>query len=365
MKGTGLIRHLTMLMIQVIFFSVAISFSVYYVCYGMTLLINGPGEVLYQPSSDEWIQFGVSTLLSLIVAVMTAVKFSRMMLLPLNSLAESARNIARGELSARAVAGDRKLTEISALVDDFNTMAKRLETASGEITTWNAAIAHELRTPVTILRGRLQGLADGVFQPDHTLFLNLVKQTDGLARLIEDLRTLSLAESGHLLLHWEITEISREVTAVAEVMRPSLAERGLSLVLKLDDITLKCDGARIRQALMALLDNARRYAQPGIVMVSCVQSDERAIITVEDEGPGISAEIGGTLFNAFSRGDQSRSRESGGTGLGLSVVRAITKAHAGKVACGESRLGGTAFRLILNRCGNSGERVWVRKATEE
>lgn len=347
MKGSGLSRHLIVLMTQVTCSSIIISFGVYYVWYGLALLFTNMEAVDYEPTTGEWMQFGISTALSLAVAILTAVRFARKVLYPLNSLADSARKIAGGELGTRAEAGDRRLTETAALVDDFNTMAERLETASGEITTWNAAIAHELRTPVTILRGRLQGLADGVFPPDHALFVNLVKQTEGLARLIEDLRTLSLAESGHMPLHCEDSEISREIAAVAELMRPSLAERKLSLVLRLDDITLHCDAARLRQALLALLDNTRRYATPGVVMVSCFRSPEGVTIAVEDEGPGIPVEIGSTLFNTFTRGDQSRSRESGGTGLGLAVVQAIAKAHGGKANCEISELGGAAFKMTF------------------
>ncbi len=347
MNNAGLSRHLTWLLVHVTVTSILLSFLVYYVWYGVMSLITPIDVQEYEVTLRDWILLAVSSALSVMVAVFAAVRFARKLLLPLNSLADSARKIAGGELGARAQNGDHRLTEIAAMITDFNSMAERLEKTSSEITTWNAAIAHELRTPVTILQGRLQGLADGVFPPDHALFVNLVKQTDGLARLIEDLRTLSLAGSGHMPLHVENTSLDREIRAVTDLMRASMAERQLSLVLELDDVTLSCDAARIRQALLALLDNAQRYATPGIVRIACYQETTHVIITVEDEGPGIPEEIGTSLFDPFTRGDQSRSRASGGTGLGLAVVRAIINAHSGQISCTTGIMKGARFTLRL------------------
>ena len=347
MNNTGLSRHLTWLLVHVTLTSIALSFLVYYVWYGVVNLIT-PVEVYeYDFTLRDWILFAISSALSVMVAVVTAVHFARKLLQPLNSLADSARKIASGTLGARAQGGDHRLTEISAMITDFNSMAEKLEKASREITMWNAAIAHELRTPVTILQGRLQGLADGVFKPDHALFVNLVKQTNGLARLIEDLRTLSLAESGRIHLHAQSISLDKEILAVTDLMRASMAERQLSLVLEIDHLTLNCDATRIRQALLALLDNALRYATPGVVRLSCYQEKKKVIIIVEDEGPGIPDEIKISLFDPFIRGDQSRSRVSGGTGLGLAVVKAILKAHRGQVSCSTGIMGGACFTLCL------------------
>lgn len=349
MKYTGLKRHLVALMVQVTCYSILISFAVYYIWTGVAAWLFGhnAADMQYQTSASDWLQLAIATLLSLLLAGALAVRFARKVVLPLDSLAESARKIAGGELSARAVAGNQRLTELTALVDDFNIMAGRLEAASGEIRTWHAAIAHELRTPVTILRGRLQGLADGIFPPEQALFQNLIAQTEGLARLIDDLRTLSLAESGYLSLRREEVELSQEIATVVELLRPAFVEKQLSLVTRLDEVTLRCDAARIRQALLALLDNTRRYAVPGVVLVSCARVGSAIEIVVEDEGPGIPAAFTETLFEAFSRGEHSRARDSGGSGLGLAVVKAITEAHNGKATCGASKLGGSLFRLLL------------------
>lgn len=115
----------------------------------------------------------------------------------LNSVANSLREVAQGRLDARVPLDEQAIGETAQLVRDFNTMAERLQSMTREREFWNAAIAHELRTPVTILRGRLQGLAEGVFPPERALFEGLLRQVEGLTHLIEDLRVLSLNDSGH------------------------------------------------------------------------------------------------------------------------------------------------------------------------
>ncbi|MBS0849276.1 ATP-binding protein [Citrobacter sp. JGM124] len=347
MSKAGISRHLTWLLVQVTVTSILLSFLTYYVWYGVTLLIAPVNEPAYELTLRDWILFAISSILSLTIAVLAAIRFARKLLLPLDSLAKSARKIAEGELNARAINGDPRLREISLLVADFNKMASKLEKASGEITLWNAAIAHELRTPVTILQGRLQGLADGIFRPEQALFENLVKQTEGLARLIEDLRTLSLTENGHMPLHFQSIRLDKEIQAVADLMKVSLAEHQLSLVLKLDDVSLQGDATRIRQALLALFNNAQRYAVPGVVLISCYREDDGVVICIEDEGPGIPEDIIQTLFEPFTRGEQSRSRTSGGSGLGLAVVNAIVIAHQGKITCDPGIMGGARFMLTF------------------
>ena len=158
----------------------------------------------------------------------TATRFSRRIIQPLNSVTESVRRLAHGDLEARAHAGDRSLGETSALVEDFNSMAERLQRMTSEMVIWNAAIAHELRTPVTILRGRLQGLAEGVFEPDEALFRSLLAQVEGLSRLIEDLRVLSLADSGHLHLQLEEVDLAQVIGDLKGAVEPALTAAGFS-----------------------------------------------------------------------------------------------------------------------------------------
>lgn len=348
MKLHSIKHQLNWLILKVTLYSFVISFGTFFAWVFYTTFRSGhPVGDEFAFDTADWVQLIISTLLTVLVSVLTAAGFVRKILFPLQSLTASARQVADGDLSARAQQGEKPLAEMSALVDDFNQMAARLENASRDIRTWNAAIAHELRTPVTILRGRLQGLADGIFPPEQQLFVNLVKQTDGLSHLIDDLRTLSLAQSGHLRLSRSTIDVPQEMAAIAALMEADFKASQHSLVLDLHPAQLCCDAARLRQAMLALLENARRYAVSGVVVISCREQQQGVTISVEDEGPGISPEVAATIWDAFVRGDDSRSRQRGGSGLGLAVVRAIVLAHGGEVRCTPGTLHGTRFTLWL------------------
>lgn len=301
------------------------------------------------PSSTELLIFLLLIVPSLIVASAVALKLANRILAPLNSIAESARRIAAGDLTARALPGDRTLGETAHLVSDFNAMAQRLQDMADEMAAWNAAIAHELRTPLTILRGTLQGIADGVFTPDEQRIRTLLLQIEGLSRLVDDLRVVTLAETRRLDLQIETVAVATEIQRVLDLTGPALAEASLTVELTTFDIAIEADGMRIRQALLALIENARRYAGPGRLEITMLALDENIVIRVEDEGPGLEPDFAKRAFETFSRGEASRSRRSGGSGLGLSVVRAIAEAHGGTVSYRRSARGGAAFDLVLPR----------------
>lgn len=302
-----------------------------------------PSESLI-PTGPELAWMIGTTIVGLGFAIVVAISLARRILVPLNSVTESIRRVAQGELGARAEAGDRSLGEASLLADDFNALAEKLQRVTEEQTFWNAAIAHELRTPVTILRGRLQGLADGVFSPDPAQFKSLLTQVEGLSRLIEDLRAVSLAESGHLDLQWQETDLVAEITSIVDFCSDALALAGQHPVLDLDRSPKHCDPERIRQALLALLENARRHAVPGSIRIQSRLEDGQCILSVEDEGPGIAEDEVALVFRAFRRAKSARS-DTRGSGLGLAVVAAIAQAHGGKAGCIATAKGGTIFTL--------------------
>ncbi|GAA0543831.1 two-component system sensor histidine kinase AdeS [Rhizomicrobium palustre] len=285
------------------------------------------------------IALGISFLVSLKLAVR--------ILVPLNSLAESARRITAGDLTARAEPGDHSLGETANLVADFNTMAQKLQDMTADMTAWNAAIAHELRTPLTILRGRLQGIHDGVFAPDEKTIRNLLHQVDGLSRLVDDLRLVTLAASGRMELQIEQVALAEQIRIVADLVQPNLVEAGFTLSLDLSEMAVALDPVRTRQALLALLDNVRRYANPGTVVIAMSKLGSYATIRVEDSGPGLPPEFAKQAFTPFARADGSRSRSFGGSGLGLSVVDAIAKAHGGKARYRTSERGGAVFEMLF------------------
>lgn len=338
-----IIQSLAIMTFGIIFLSVFGSYGFYAVA--MTYLPGSISETLI-PSRVELIWIMSTILAAFAMALFVAVRLSRRILTPLNSVAASLRQIAEGNLEARAMMDQYAIGETAQLVRDFNAMAEQLQHMTREREFWNAAIAHELRTPVTILRGRIQGLAEGVFTPSQDIFTGLLRQVEGLNHLIEDLRVLSLNDSGHLELQWSEVAIDEEIHSVVASLTPSLMAKGFHLHL---DITTKllvnCDAMRVRQVLIALLDNALRHANPGRLVVAFHQQQGHYQLSVEDTGPGIPAEAACDIFDAFRRLERSRSRQSGGSGLGLAVVKAIAEAHGGVASYSPSGLGGSLFLM--------------------
>lgn len=296
-------------------------------------------------TSLDFLIFAGLIVVTLPVAAFMSLRLARRILDPLESLARSARQIAAGDLSARASANDKALGETASLVSDFNTMAQRLQDMAADMALWNATIAHELRTPLTILKGRLQGIIDGVFEPDERTLRRLILQVDGLARLVEDLRTVTLADSGHLDLHIVPTHLDREIEGLAELMAPDLASEGFHLKLELEDIVVDADATRVRQAVLALISNARRHAIRGAITIVLKAVNGTAVLAISDEGPGIDPDLAGLAFEPFVRGNPGRAKETGGNGLGLSVVRSIMEAHGGSLRYRTAPGGGALFEM--------------------
>ncbi|KRP58627.1 ATP-binding protein [Pseudomonas trivialis] len=344
----GLSRQIIVSMSAVVLCVIALAVVGSYVFYSLLWAywpLSEEDVDTWMPSNIEWAWMGLITLVSLAVGAVVTLKLSRRILMPLNSVAESLRKLADGDLEAQAVAGEHPIGEAAILVDDFNSMAQRLKRMAQEQAFWNAAIAHELRTPLTILRGRLQGLAEGVFEPDNAQFYSLLGQVEGLTRLIEDLRVVGLADSGYLELHLQNADLAAGIEDDVRLFEPSLTAAGFVLHLDLQRRLMRCDPGRIRQALLALLDNIRRHATPGNVNIHLSTRDAIHYLRVRDDGPGIDAEFAVHLFEAFQRGENSRSRAQGGSGLGLAVVRAIALAHGGAVSCRRMENGGTLFEF--------------------
>lgn len=344
MKLTGLSRQIALSMMAmtlgVTLISVLTSYLFYYLW--QTYWPEHFPEIGFIPTGPEWGWLIGTTLASLVLSAFVAAKLSRRILVPLNSVAESIRAVVQGNLSARAVAGDRSLGEAAELADNFNSLAAQLHRMTEEQTFWNAAIAHELRTPITILRGRLQGLAEGVFPPTESQFRSLLTQVEGLGRLVEDLRVVSLAESGHLDLQIHEVDLAAELMSEVEFLRDALASVNQQLILDLKVQHAYCDPVRIRQAVLALLENARRHAVPGGIRIQTNIENGWCHLCVEDDGPGIPEEFVPHVFTAFRRVDNA---QSNGSGLGLAVVAAIAQAHGGQAACYATSRGGTVFEL--------------------
>lgn len=297
-----------------------------------------------------WIDWGY-LLLTLSVAIGIAsvggAWLSQRIVVPLLEVARAIRAIAAGDLQARANPRLRGFGESARLVDDFNVMAERLERAEIELRFSNSAAAHELRTPLTILKGRLQGISDGVFAMTPDLNALLLAQVDGLTRIVDDLRTLGLFNAGALklsLVHVDMAAVVRDVSAL---YADGLDRAGMALSLQLEPAVIWADPNRMRQVLVALVENAIRYA-PGTPLLITTSHDGRHIVlSCRDHGPGLSEAAVQNAFEPFWRAEESRTRDQGGSGLGLAVVRAIVLAHNGRVNAANADTGGSCFTIVL------------------
>jgi two-component system sensor histidine kinase AdeS len=294
-------------------------------------------------------------LASALVCATIGVYLARRIARPLEELTIAAEVLRSGDFSARVTASAGSTREVSSLIETFNALATSLQSMEERLRFNNMAVAHELRTPLTILQGGMQGIVDGVFPLDRAMVGDLLLQAEGLSRIVEDLRTLSLAIGQKLELRREVLDIAEVVEAALSACRPMLETAGLRLETGLRPARVCADPTRIRQAVLALLENARRYAAGGgyLRCETEARPDRSVIIRVLDRGPGFPEDMDAVAINPFWRGDASRSRASGGTGLGLSVVQAIAAAHGGSLHLGNGAGGGAILEIHLPAAGEA------------
>jgi signal transduction histidine kinase len=287
--------------------------------------------------------------LSLLMALLLAYQLSR----PVRALTQAANRLGSGDLSQRVRVGGG--SELAMLGQTFNHMAASLEDAEQSRRDMTADIAHELRNPLAVQRANLEALQDGVYPLTAENLEPVLEQNLLLTRLVEDLRTLALADSGQLSLERTETEIIALTKRLVERFKSQAAARSINLDLKLSgssDVPVLChvDPMRIEQILNNLFSNALRYTPDGgrvNILLSVRLKDIE--LSVRDNGPGIPEEALPHLFERFYRADRSRSRSEGGTGLGLAIARQLAKAHDGELKAENHPAGGAVFTLILPR----------------
>jgi len=282
------------------------------------------------------------------VALVVALFLSYRLLRPVRELTRAARQLAAGDLSQRvSVRGD---DELATLANTFNQMAVSLQQAEERRRAMTADIAHELRTPLSVQRAHLEALDDGIYELSLESLKPIEAQNHLLTRLVDDLRTLALVDSGQLELVRTSTDFLALIRRVITGLGPKLADHQIDLQLTLDESCppLSLDAQRIEQILHNLLDNALRYTPDGgTISVQCTLVSDQCVLTVHDSGPGIPEDALPLLFERFYRADKSRSRYEGGTGLGLSIARKIAQAHGGDLTAANHPNGGAVFTLRL------------------
>ena len=267
-----------------------------------------------------------------LVAVLLILSLSRRILAPVEALTAAARRMEAGDLSQRVEIASRD--EIGDLARSFNQMADgltRLEELRRQSVT---DVAHELRTPLSNIRGYLEAIQDGVVEPERRVIDSLHEEAMLLNQLVDDLQDISLAEAGQLRLERQPVALTDVVNRAVEAARPRSAAEGVTLRVDLpDELPLvDVDPRRIGQVLRNLLDNGLTHTGPGgAISVTAQVAGQWVEVSVRDTGSGIAPEALPYIFDRFYRADKSRSRATGGTGLGLAIVKQLIEAHGGRI----------------------------------
>jgi len=285
------------------------------------------------------------------LALLLAFALARWLLTPVRELAAGTRALAAGDYTRRM--GNRRRDELGALAADFNHLAHTLEQHREARRRWGADIAHELRTPLSILRGEIQALQDGVRTATPAALNSLHAECERMGGLIEDLYQLSLADAGALEYHFEPLDMGEVLAEALETQLPSLEESGLAVATAIASVPpIRGDARRLGQLIDNLLMNTRRYTDaPGRLRIELSAVAGEVILVLEDSAPGVPSDSLELLFDRLYRVDASRNRAAGGTGLGLAICLAIVTAHGGHIAASASALGGLRIEVRLPAIG--------------
>ncbi len=292
------------------------------------IVVQAQGEFLDNLGRTLWI----AGILGLVLAIVLGGLFTRQIVAPLGKVAAAARRMSQGDLRQRVDIGGT--SELAELGESFNTMAEALGHDQELRHNMVADIAHELRTPLAIVRGNVEAMLDGVLATDAENLTSLHQETMLLTRLVEDLRTLSLAEEGQLKFQPEATDLAALARQVVDGFQTQFTAKSISVALESPERLLLAwaDPDRTAQVMRNLLNNALNYTpEGGGITIKLTSDRESVIVSVVDTGAGIPPEDLPHIFDRFYRVDRSRTRSTGGSGLGLAIVKQLVEAQGGRV----------------------------------
>jgi histidine kinase len=276
--------------------------------------------------------------ISLLSAIAISLFFSREFVRPIRDLSIISRKISEGKYSQRILLPKEitvaEMDEVKQLAISFNHMASKLEQTEDLRKKLIGDVSHELRTPISLIKASMEGLIDGIIQPSNKTFFQVQVEADRLTKLVNDLQELSIIESGAYKLNKEKYDINDVISTVISNLAPQYSKKGIQIITNLEkskaDIYIDID--RIKQVLTNILANAYQYSQKGgTVKITSAEKDNLVTVTISDTGRGISREDLPHIFTRFYRADKSRSRNSGGSGIGLTIAKQLVQAHGGKI----------------------------------
>ncbi len=289
------------------------------------------------------IPLGLGALVLIAAVAALAIRSIRRFSAPLDDLHEAAERVARGDYSTQVA--EKGPPEIRSMTRAFNNMASRLHEADVQRRNLLADTTHELLTPLTVIQGNLEGMLDGVYPADETNLRGLMEETNILSHLLEDLRTLALAESGALQIKKEPTDLLPYLRDVTNIFQAQAASAGVSISIDAENNLplVEIDPARMRQVISNLLANDLRYSpEGGAIRLACKKEGEYIVVSVQDDGPGIPPDDMEHVFERFYK-----STDSGGMGLGLAIAKHLVEAHGGRISAENAPGRGTIFHIAL------------------
>lgn len=311
------------------------------------------------PSALAWVEVERRTseilvlvaLVSALVSILVGLVLAEVIIRPLRHLGRAASAIAAGDLARRSGIGSRR-DELGELGRSFDTMAEALQQSDESRRRFLQDAAHELGTPVTAIQTTVSAILDGVYQPETHHLETIRDEARLLGRIVDDLRTIALAEVGRLPIETADVDVVAAASTTADAFAAKASSGGLRIVVEAPrPATARGDRDRVRQVLAALVDNALRHSPSGgSVRIRVAPGAVRVSVTVEDDGPGLGDQAD-LVFDRFYRADAAPDRVSGHAGLGLAIVRALVEAMGGRVSAANRPEGGAVFRVELPSAG--------------
>ena len=305
-----------------------------------------PGEEQYLARTNQAVLIAalVATGMALVLGIFLARTFTR----PLRELTTATRSMAKGELEQQVPV--RSQDELGELAASFNQMSADLARANELRRQMTADIAHDLRTPLSVIKGYTEALRDGVLQPAPETFQIIHQEAEQLSRLVEDLRTLSLADAGELTLTRRLVHPREllERTAAAHLPRAQQLGIGLQVTAEANAPAVGVDPERMAQVLGNLVSNALRHTPAGgQISLAAAQRGNNVLLTVQDNGVGIAPDKLRRIFTRFYRGDEARQSHEGESGLGLAIAKSLVELHGGAISVASTLGEGTTFTIAL------------------
>jgi two-component system sensor histidine kinase BaeS len=308
------------------------------------VLVPMPEPFEGQPRELEFIErinltLFYGALIGAVIALLLGVFLSRSLTRPIRELTRATHAVSEGDLSQQVPV--RSNDELGELAKAFNKMSSELSRSINTRKQMTADIAHELRTPLSLILGHAEAVHDGVLPPSRENFEIIREEATRLEHLVNDLRTLSLADAGELSIQLQTIEPQRLLHEVASLYQYQTQKKNIMLDLEVASNlpTIEVDPGRMTQVLTNILDNAMRHTpQGGRILLAAKEVENMVELSIQDSGPGLSTEDIDRIFERFYRTDSARQREDGGSGLGLAIARSIVQAHGGQLSA-ESKPG--------------------------